>query len=423
MTRPAPVPPAVKGWCPGALRPMESGDGLIVRLRISGGIVPPATLAAIGDLAARHGNGLIDLSQRANLQIRGVTPQSLGPLQADLDGLGLLDPDPAAEAVRNVIGPPLAGLDPTARLDGTALVRALEALLAGSADLHALPDKFGFLVDDGGRLSLDAIPADIRLTGTDAGVLVSAGGDGRTAVPVALVPEDGAVEAAAALARSFLKRRGAYGPAGEIRRMAGLIARAGEDTIRDDAGFAGPAPERAIRPATGATDLLAGRAGHLAVAAPFGRLDAAQIAALAACAPAGLRLTPFRTLLVPAALPGARDAFARAGLIVDDADPRLAVVACPGAPACPSAAVDTRVAAAALAPLLAGAPGVALHLSGCSKGCARPGPTALTLVGRDGRYDLVRDGRAGDAPVLRGLDLAAARREVETRTGPAGSER
>ena len=25
--------PAVRGWCPGALRPMESGDGLIVRLR------------------------------------------------------------------------------------------------------------------------------------------------------------------------------------------------------------------------------------------------------------------------------------------------------------------------------------------------------------------------------------------------------
>ena len=29
----------IKGWCPGALRPMESGDGLV--LRIAHDVVPP----------------------------------------------------------------------------------------------------------------------------------------------------------------------------------------------------------------------------------------------------------------------------------------------------------------------------------------------------------------------------------------------
>ena len=28
---------AIKGWCPGALRPMQSGDGLVVRVRPFGG--------------------------------------------------------------------------------------------------------------------------------------------------------------------------------------------------------------------------------------------------------------------------------------------------------------------------------------------------------------------------------------------------
>ena len=37
----------IRGWCPGALRPMQSGDGLIVRLRLTGGILPMALAADI----------------------------------------------------------------------------------------------------------------------------------------------------------------------------------------------------------------------------------------------------------------------------------------------------------------------------------------------------------------------------------------
>ncbi|MEO1207882.1 MAG: precorrin-3B synthase, partial [Pseudomonadota bacterium] len=42
---------AVKGWCPGALRPMESGDGLIVRVRPRCGAVRLPTLEALSDIA------------------------------------------------------------------------------------------------------------------------------------------------------------------------------------------------------------------------------------------------------------------------------------------------------------------------------------------------------------------------------------
>jgi precorrin-3B synthase len=45
-----------------------------------------------------------------------------------------------------------------------------------------------------------------------------------------------------------------------------------------------------------------------------------------------------------------------------------------------------------------------LHVSGCAKGCAHAQAAAVTLVGREGRYDLVLDGRAGDRPILAGLD-------------------
>ena len=85
------VPSLVKGWCPGARRPMLSGDGLIVRVRPHGGSLPVAALSALADAASRFGNGQIDLTRRANLQIRGVTEQALEPLWDALASLDLLD--------------------------------------------------------------------------------------------------------------------------------------------------------------------------------------------------------------------------------------------------------------------------------------------------------------------------------------------
>ena len=52
--------------------------------------------------------------------------------------------------------------------------------------------------------------------------------------------------------------------------------------------------------------------------------------------------------------------------------------------------------------------GSLVHVSGCAKGCAHPGAAPWTLVGDGGRYDLVRNGRAGDAPVRRGMTIEAA---------------
>jgi precorrin-3B synthase len=100
------------------------------------------------------------------------------------------------------------------------------------------------------------------------------------------------------------------------------------------------------------------------------------------------------------------------GLILTPDDPRLAVTACTGAPGCPQATVETRALAAALAPRLRS--GTRLHVSGCAKGCAHPGPADLTLVGRDGAFDLVVGGAPWDEPQRRGI----APRDVAALIGP-----
>ena len=64
--------PAAKGWCPSAFRPMLSGDGLIMRIKPPFGRLSPDQLQTIATLSKNYGNGIIDVTSRANLQIRGV---------------------------------------------------------------------------------------------------------------------------------------------------------------------------------------------------------------------------------------------------------------------------------------------------------------------------------------------------------------
>jgi precorrin-3B synthase len=142
--------------------------------------------------------------------------------------------------------------------------------------------------------------------------------------------------------------------------------------------------------------------------------DLALLADLADQYGAGeLRLTIWRAILLPGVSPASAPALAAActGLAIDPADPRLALVACPGAPACSSATTPTRSDALALASAARRlAPkGMIVHVSGCAKGCARPAPAAVTLVARNGLYDLVLAGTARDLPSRRELTAETAR--------------
>ena len=154
------------GWCPGALRPMPSGDGLIVRVKPRGATLSPAQAIGIAAAASSLGNGALDLTRHANLQIRGASDASLPGLTEALDRLGLLDPDIGAETRRNVMMSPLAGFDPEALFDIRPVVAALEDRLVADAGLAAMPAKFGFSVSDGGRLPLGDVGADVTF---DAG--------------------------------------------------------------------------------------------------------------------------------------------------------------------------------------------------------------------------------------------------------------
>ncbi len=65
-----------RGWCPDVLRPMPTGDGLLVRLHPPLGGLTAGQLQAVATTARSCGNGLLDVSSRGNLQIRGICERS-----------------------------------------------------------------------------------------------------------------------------------------------------------------------------------------------------------------------------------------------------------------------------------------------------------------------------------------------------------
>src|SRR5579872_6618123 len=113
----SPPPSYRKGWCPGALRPMETGDGLIARVRAPQARLSLDQALALAAAAMACGNGLIALSARANLHLRGLSERTLPELHARLDEAGLIDADPEVERLRNIVSSPIDDLDPDAAFD------------------------------------------------------------------------------------------------------------------------------------------------------------------------------------------------------------------------------------------------------------------------------------------------------------------
>lgn len=374
----------VKGWCPGIIRPMASGDGLIVRVRPRGGAFSLEMSAALADLAERLGNGHIDLTRRANLQIRGLTEDRLPELQMALAGLGLLDPDSETEAVRNVMVAPLAGLDPAQPFDVRPIARAIDDALTSDKPLHALPGKFGLLVDGGGAISIASERADICLAAV--GDALAFGLDTAKGTQwLGTLPPAEAAGAAIAAAHAYL----AVATRGRMRSLSEAAFAHVQAAVR-------LSPMVGLRASGGRRLGLLG--GAVGIAAPFGRLEAGQLRQLVKLAAdagaADLRLSPWRALYFGVraevgvfVLEEARDA----GLIVEENDPVLQVEACPGAPDCKSSSVDARGDARRLATIAAvrGWQG-SIHVSGCAKGCARSLPSDLVLAGKAGAYRLIR---------------------------------
>ncbi|HUZ33079.1 MAG TPA: precorrin-3B synthase [Xanthobacteraceae bacterium] len=402
-----------RGACPGLSAPMQTGDGLLVRLQPTG-IISLAAFIALCAGARRDGNGIVEVTGRSSIQIRGLSVESAPRFADSVASLAI-----AAMDGVSVLANPLAGLDPAEIVDAGALAADIRRTAAGAGLGARLAPKVSVTVDGGSTLTLDDVVADVRLRAEcvdgAVGLRVSLGGDGANATQLGTVaPADG-VEAVIRLLEMIAQH-------GHAARARDILATRGTASLRS--AIAGLLTAAALpsttREASAVINTYRLCDGSLAcgIGLPFGHADAAileRLAASAATAGATGICTAGRALLIVGLAERAMPEFVRdaerLGFIVDAGDPRRRVIACSGAPICASGYVATRALAQAIADGAAPSPhGTLIHVSGCAKGCAYSGKATLTVVGTPAGCALIAAGSVSDAPfaMVTAEDLPAA---------------
>ncbi|HEY3598557.1 MAG TPA: precorrin-3B synthase [Paraburkholderia sp.] len=417
--------------CPGLLRIVAAGDGGLCRIKLPGGALSTAQAFAIADAAQAHASGVIEATNRANLQLRGIRAGHESALTERLLAAGLGPgnlPDTtradtwraAADDVRNLMISPTAGRDLQALIDTTDLASQILTLLQTETRFAALSPKFALLLDGGERLAMLEHPHDIWLAAmpTGDGPQFAFGLAGcppvalQHASALAAVLPSQVPTLIGALLHTFLDCA-----APDAKRMRDLLAvhpaqavlqhveaRVDFPLLRGPQIAAWRRPPADAARCFGAHPQRVAGTWHVGGRPPLGRIDAPMLRDLASLArDAGngtLRITPWQSVLFPdiatEAVPSVLARLSASGLACERTQPSARLIACVGSAGCAKGFADTQSDARQLAARLPAAAEV--HLSGCERSCAAARRVPFTLLAvAPGRYDLYQRADAAEA--------------------------
>ena len=403
----------------------QEGDAMMVRVKIPQGILAPAQLRALADVAERFSTGRGHVTTRQNVQFHFVHLARSDDALRVLADAGLTTREACGNSVRNVTACPYAGASALEPFDSTPYAEAVTRHLLRGPLSSSLPRKFKIAF--GGCCGYDCVGAAFN----DVGFLTRIQ-DGRPGFRVTLAgglstlrrtgilahefaPAEEAVEICEAVVRVF-NRTGdrerrhrarlkfvvdKLGPEEFLRQYLEERRSAGSRRLtvtESQPARPLPAPRRRT-PQPGfeefvRTNVRPQRDPELAsvtVRLPLGDLTAAQFRELAQIAEEfsgerEVRTTVEQNVLlrfVPRVhLPSLHAALAGAGLARPGALTISDVVSCPGAYSCRLAVTQSRGMADALTSALAhrGDP-LPIKISGCPNGCGQHYVAAIGLQG------------------------------------------
>jgi ferredoxin-nitrite reductase len=406
--------------CPGLFYATPAQDGAIYRIRTPAGLLTSAQASVVAHFAEQMGDGYLQITNRANLQIRSVHMVAPPSLLSTFQDVGLAAARSGVDHLRNIMASPTTGIDPQALIDTRPLVTALDHTIVQHAEFAGLPAKFSVGFDGGEVVSVRHHPNDIWLVATAnhqpsarehvpaSFRLLFNAGQGQELDTGLLVRPEECVPLVVAIAQVYLTHveRSSPPAAGKKPRLRQVIAQQGiiwyVEQLRRLLPFTLPQQPVVVARSADVTPHSRHLGAHpqrqhglsyLGVVAPLGRLAIQQLRALADLSQVYgsgmLRLTPWQNVLIPDVpterVPTLHQAIEQLGMHDSATHPWSALVACTGNRGCHASATDTTGHALNLANHLAqhgrlDQP-VNIHLSGCTKSCAQHHKSDIALVG------------------------------------------
>lgn len=403
-------------------------ESFMCRLKIPGGVLKSFQFREVAKISQELTSGYVQITTRANLQLRLIEPKNAPELLRRIQSVGLSSKGAGADNIRNITANPTAGLDPNELIDTLPLCLELAQLINNDRSLHDLPRKFNIALDGGGLigsvedtndLGLKAVRFDAPLAGPDGeiptGVYFRMKAGGATGHQVfardmgVLVKPGEAVKVILAATRVYI----AHGNRSDRKkaRLKHLLDKWTLEQYRDAVEKQlGYKLLRAPESSPGISNLRSeiGAIPHshvgifpqkqrglnyIGVAIPVGQFAPRQMIRLAEIADlygsGELRLTVWQNLILPnipdAYVKTVKKALVKAGFDWKQSNVRSGLVACTGNSYCKFASSDTKAHALELADHLEKKleldQPINIHLTGCPNSCAQHYMGDIGLLG------------------------------------------
>jgi len=414
----------------------------MIRVRIPGGRASAAQMRVLAEIAATHGNCLLDLTTRQQVQLRQIRIEDVPTIFAKMEEVGLNSMQTGMDNVRNIMTCPVAGLNPDEILDATPVVKAFTQEIVYNREYTNLPRKYNVTITGCPNNCLHAETQDLALVpayheagGTKLlGFNVLAGGKNgsggyRIASPLDIfVIPDEAVEVCRAI--TFVYRDFGYRESRNTARLAFLLDDWGEARYRKEVeARVGRALTLAGVDARKATvDDHGGifrqkqpGLNYVGLKVPVGRINADDLKRIVDLAEqygtGELRISPTQTLIIPNVPDRLLGDLTEAPLLTRflyNPSPILkGTVSCVGIDYCNLAVIETKgraleTAKALEAKLGDGIKPITMHWSGCPAGCGNHTVADIGLLGKSAKVDgqvveavdVYVGGRSGPNPKL-----------------------
>jgi sulfite reductase beta subunit-like hemoprotein len=113
----------------------------MMRIKVPSGILTPAQLRTIGELSQEFGRGDAEITTRQTIQLHWIRLDDLPAIFAKLETSGLSTLGGCGDAVRNLTGCPVAGIDPSELFDATDLIQETAVFFRSDRTYLDLPRK------------------------------------------------------------------------------------------------------------------------------------------------------------------------------------------------------------------------------------------------------------------------------------------